>query len=219
MDQIYVLRVFVNEKGEYGNPVAVVVDEYQRLDRIIRQRMALKSGLSEVVFINSKRETRISIYSPKREIAFAGHAAVGASYFFYKVWKDNIHELNCIDGPVDTWQEEGLTWVRGKLKSAPEWNLKQLESAAEVESLTVKDTSSFEHTMVWSWIDEEKGQVRARTFAPDWGIVEDEANGSGAMRLAALLKRDLTIRHGKGSLIYARPDGSSYAQIGGRVRM
>lgn len=219
MNSIYVLRVFTNEKKEYGNPVAIMIDERMMYDRIVRQKMALKSRLSEVVFINSIKETRISIYSPLKEIPFAGHALVGTAYFFYYILSDKIHQLNTIGGMVDVWQEDGLTWVRGKLKSAPEWNLKQMSSADAVEKMTLKESTELSHTLAWAWIDEEKGIIRARTFASDWGIAEDEANGSGAMRLVSFLNRDLVIRHGKGSLIHARPDGKNYTQIGGLVRI
>jgi predicted PhzF superfamily epimerase YddE/YHI9 len=59
--------------------------------------------------------------------------------------------------------------------------------------------------------------IRARTFAADWGIPEDEANGSGAMRLASTLGKTLEIHHGKGSVIYARRANERFAEVGGRV--
>lgn len=71
--------------------------------------------------------------------------------------------------------------------------------------------------MVWAWIDKKRGLVRARTFAPDWGILEDQANGSGSMQLAKRLGKRLEIYHGLGSVIYARPKNNSFADIGGRV--
>ncbi len=71
--------------------------------------------------------------------------------------------------------------------------------------------------MAWAWLDKPKGQVRARTFAPDWGISEAMSNGSGAMLLAFHLNCALELCHGEGSVIYARPDGENYARLGGRV--
>lgn len=75
-------------------------------------------------------------------------------------------------------------------------------------------SASKEHTIVWSWIDKEKGIVRARTFASDWNIPEDEANGSGAMKLANSLNRNLIIHHGKGSVIHSTPNS-----VGGLVKL
>ncbi len=73
------------------------------------------------------------------------------------------------------------------------------------------------HTMTWAWIDEVKGLVRARTFMSDWEIAEAEGNGSGSMMLAAALKRPIEIRHGQGSVIFAKPSEYNCAEVGGRV--
>lgn len=58
-------------------------------------------------------------------------------------------------------------------------------------------------------VDKNTGIVRARTFSPDWGIPEDEANGSGAMKLAMVLK---------GSVIYANPIAAGLIELGGQVK-
>ena len=56
-----------------------------------------------------------------------------------------------------------------------------------------------------------------RTFASRAGIPEDEACGSGAMRMAAAFGRQLILHHGRGSIIYAKPGPPGYADIGGYV--
>lgn len=71
--------------------------------------------------------------------------------------------------------------------------------------------------MVWAWENEKKGLIRSRTFLPDWGTLEDQGNGSGAMQLAKILGRNIEIHQGKGSLIYSRPSEKKYAKVGGRV--
>ena len=70
---------------------------------------------------------------------------------------------------------------------------------------------------VWAWLDEEAGLIRERVFVPEAGIVEDEATGSAALRLVALLGRELEIRQGRGSVLYARPAAGGMAEVGGRV--
>ncbi len=60
-------------------------------------------------------------------------------------------------------------------------------------------------TQLWAWADETAGVMRVRTFASRVGLPEDEACGSGAMRLAAAHGRALTLIHGRGSIIYAKP--------------
>jgi predicted PhzF superfamily epimerase YddE/YHI9 len=73
--------------------------------------------------------------------------------------------------------------------------------------------------MVWAWIDEDKGLIKSRTFLPDWGTLEDQGNGSGAMQLAIMLGRKIEIHQGKGSVIYASPSSGNMAKVGGRVRI
>ena len=99
----------------------------------------------------------------------------------------------------------------------PPWQYEQRKNAAEIDTLSPTEFSSKKHVFVWAWIDKTNGLIRARTFAQDWGIPEDEANGSGAMMLAATLGRSVEILHGKGSVIYARPQNAGFADLGGQV--
>jgi predicted PhzF superfamily epimerase YddE/YHI9 len=59
--------------------------------------------------------------------------------------------------------------------------------------------------MHWAYADEAAGRIRARVFAPDYGVVEDPATGSAAIALCAVLERAISIRQGEGSEILARP--------------
>jgi predicted PhzF superfamily epimerase YddE/YHI9 len=52
-------------------------------------------------------------------------------------------------------------------------------------------------------------------FAPSQGKPEDEASGSASMVLAVAVGRDLTVVHGQGSVIHARPRGAG-VNLGGR---
>jgi predicted PhzF superfamily epimerase YddE/YHI9 len=61
--------------------------------------------------------------------------------------------------------------------------------------------------------------VRLRVFAASLGIAEDPATGSAALLLGALLKRDLRIVQGTGSVIEARPAGDGLVRVGGRCRL
>ncbi len=70
---------------------------------------------------------------------------------------------------------------------------------------------------MWAWIDEPAGLVRARVFVPEAGVDEDEATGSAALRLCALVGREIEIRQGRGSVLHARPVGEGRAQVAGRV--
>jgi len=84
--------------------------------------------------------------------------------------------------------------------------LEQLDNEDSIEALSPNDQPPREHSYVWAWVDQslKVGKIRARTFLPDWGIAEEEANGSGSMLLADKLGRSLLIKHGKGSYIRAK---------------
>ena len=56
-------------------------------------------------------------------------------------------------------------------------------------------------------------------FAHEVGVVEDEATGSAALRLAAALGRAIEIRQGRGSVLYAAPADGGLATVGGRVEL
>jgi predicted PhzF superfamily epimerase YddE/YHI9 len=71
----------------------------------------------------------------------------------------------------------------------------------------------------WAWEDEAAGRVRARVFAPRYGIAEDEATGAAAVRLVSQLGRPLVIRQGAGSLLRARPGPGGTAEVGGEVAL
>jgi predicted PhzF superfamily epimerase YddE/YHI9 len=71
----------------------------------------------------------------------------------------------------------------------------------------------------WAWEDEAAGRVRARVFAPAFGIAEDEATGAAAVRLVSRLGRPITIRQGTGSLLRARPGPDGTAEVGGEVTL
>jgi predicted PhzF superfamily epimerase YddE/YHI9 len=69
--------------------------------------------------------------------------------------------------------------------------------------------------MAWAWLDEGAGIVRARVFPVRIGIAEDEATGSAATKLVALIGRPIDIRQGRGSRILARPGANGFVEIGG----
>ncbi len=213
-----VLNVFVNDMGEYGNPVGIVVDEKHECTSLKRQQIALESGFSEVVFINNVKKRNISIYTPKREIPFAGHAVVGAAYYISQEYHQDVTEIFGIGGRIQTWKENKFTWVTCDLSITPPWKYEQVLAPQEVDAYTSSQMLHSPHVVVWAWIDEQHGLIRARTFANDFGIPEDEANGSGSMKLAVMLGREITVQHGKGSIIHARPSKiSGNGEVGGFV--
>src|SRR5262245_51447224 len=75
------LDVFTAERLT-GNPLAVVLDT-DGLDDAAMQKIAREFNLSETVFIRPPQDpvhlARLRIFTPYRELPFAGHPTVGAA--------------------------------------------------------------------------------------------------------------------------------------------
>src|SRR6185312_16172205 len=77
----HVLDVFT-ERPFGGNPLAVVLDA-DRLSSAEMQTIAREFNLSETVFVltptSPGHTARIRIFTPSRELAFAGHPTIGTA--------------------------------------------------------------------------------------------------------------------------------------------
>ena len=210
-------RVFTDNNGNFGNTVALIMDEARQLSKLDRQTIATELSYSETVFIDDLATAQINIFNPQKEVPFAGHAVIGAANLITDLLDKPITSLQCNGIEISTRQDKDIQWIQAPSSLLPPWNYEQKVDAAAVEGIALAETNKILHLFVWAWIDEAAGQVRARTFAPDWGIDEDQGNGSGSMGLALMLNRELEIMHGEGSIIYAKPISEKTAQVGGRV--
>ncbi len=74
---VFTLRPF------HGNPLAVILDA-EGLDAGAMQRIAAWTNLSETAFLlpttTPVADYRVRIFTPRRELPFAGHPSVGAAY-------------------------------------------------------------------------------------------------------------------------------------------
>ena len=211
-----VVRVFADPDGQHGNPLGVI-DNPADLSQDERQAIAKTLGYSETIFLDDPDKAEISIYNLQRRIPFAGHAAVGAAWTLARLTGRHPEALHMSGGDAPSWTDEAGVWVRAPLSITPPWWAERLDSADQVDQLTGPLDPNQDFTQLWAWIDEPAGIARMRTFAARVGISEDEACGTGAMRLAAALGRHLTIHHGEGSIIHAAPGPAGYADIGGLV--
>lgn len=213
----YFLRVFTDKDGRYGDVASVVIDEERQISDVDRQNIARELNTGETIFINDLGDANISVMHPQGEISFADVGVLATAWLITGLLGEPIDVIRARDGEISTWREDDLTWVRASLSTMPPWNFQQLGAAIDVERLKAEDMASVEHTMVWAWIDRAKGLIRARTFASDWDIPEAQGNGSGSLLLAAKLGLAIEIKHGTGSVIFARPDTDNSADIGGRI--
>ena len=217
--EIYVVRAFVNHVGEYGNQTGIVLDTEQKISPVDRQKIATQLHFTDTVFVNNLDTINVSFFNPQQETKFAGDSLISTAYFIKHTLGNNADMITCKGGEIRTWSEGEVTWIRASLVGTPGWQHKQLDSAYAVDSITNVEAATYEHTMVWAWVDEPKGLIRSRTFLLDWGTLEDQGNGSGSMQLASRLGRRVEISQGKGSVIFAEPVDAASARVGGRVRI
>lgn len=211
-----VVDVFVDEAGEFGNPLGIVWASPSTHKR--EQEIAADLGFSETIFIDAvaDRTAAARIFTPRRELAFAGHPTVGLAAWL-RSNDDEIVAINVRAGSVRVRFDGDRVFVTALPEWTPAFELDQLASPAEVESVD-PDAYGLGLHYVWAWTDEAARLVRARMFAPELGIREDEATGAAAVRLTAELGRDLEILQGEGSQLYTHVRYlGQQVEVGGRV--
>jgi predicted PhzF superfamily epimerase YddE/YHI9 len=213
--ELHVLRVFVNEDGEWGNPLGVFLDGGQ-VPEDDRQALAAELGFSETVYVDDRESGRIRIFTPGLELPFAGHPTVGTAWLLAETGTP-VGALQTPAGEATVRAEGADVYVAGRAEWVFELDLVELDSPAEVRAAVAHGGS--EATYVWAWIDEAAGTLRARCFIEEAGIAEDEATGAAAIVIGDRLGRPVTIHQGRGSVLGVRPLGDGRVEVGGGVRL
>ncbi len=217
MQSVHKFQVFVNEKGEFGNLGSLLVDDSGQIEVQERIRITSDIGNDETVFVDDLATNRLSIYHHQGEVDFAGSVLVGVVWQLEQIKGEPTQTITCRRGSLETWQEEDVYWLRTAVdNNIGNWEYLQLEKPEDVDNIKVEETQGWSK-LVWAWVDEDKGLIRARTFASKIGIPEVQGNGSGSLNLAGQLQKEIVITHGDGSVIYARPASGNRAELGGRV--
>lgn len=215
MPTLHVLRVFVNDDDEWGNPLGVLLGG-ARTPAGQRQRLAATLGFSETAFLEDRASGEMRIHTPKTELPFAGHPTVGTAWLLAHEGSP-VKVLRPPAGEVTVRYAGAETHVAARPEWAPQFEYRPLTSSTEVRRLDPADART--NTYAWAWIDEAAGTIRARSFVPDAGIAEDEATGSAAIRLCSRLGRPLVIHQGRGSVLRCRPLADGCCEVGGRARL
>ena len=215
---VTMLRVFADPDGNFGNPLGVVDASQVGLPR--RQQLATQLGYNEMIFVDlpatGSTTAHATTYTPRTGLPFAGHPTVGASWWLRESGLP-INTLQVPAGIVQVSYEGDLTGITARSEWAPEFAIHELDS---VDDLLAADPADFpEDTAhyLWTWTDRRAGSLRARMFAANLGVREDEATGSAAMRITDYLSRDLRITQGKGSVIETTWNPEGWVGVAGRV--
>src|ERR1700704_3546021 len=109
-----------------GNQLAVFTDA-RDLDPLTMQALARETNFSESVFVlppsNDDADVRIRIFTPTRELPFAGHPTLGAAFVLGGPLQKIVIRLETGAGvvPVEL-QREGPTIVYGQMEQpVPTW--------------------------------------------------------------------------------------------------
>ena len=118
--QYRIVDVFTTEPLE-GNALAVFTDASQ-IDEAIMQKIAREMNLAETTFVlppeNPDCAARVRIFTPKKEMTFAGHPTIGTSFILLDEGAIHNHDSFCLEekvGPVQIRVEHGerpMIWLR-----------------------------------------------------------------------------------------------------------
>jgi predicted PhzF superfamily epimerase YddE/YHI9 len=219
---VTVLRVFTDPEGNFGNPLGVV--DAAHIEPVDRQDLAAQLGYSETIFVDlpaigrttAATTASATIHTPRTEIPFAGHPTVGAGWWLREQGLP-INTLQVPAGIVQVSYDGDLTAISARTEWTPAFAIHDLDS---LDALLSADPDDFPDDIahyLWTWTDRSAGSVRARMFASNLGVREDEATGSAAMRITDYLSRDLTITQGKGSVIETTWNPEGWVKVAGRA--
>jgi predicted PhzF superfamily epimerase YddE/YHI9 len=223
-DEVHVVRVFADARGEHGNELGIVLASERTHGR--EQAIAQALRFSETVFVDAVDApgsdplgAAIRILTPARELPFAGHPTVGTAWWLAARGVPVDH-LRVPAGTVRVTRAADVVRVAADPAWGPRFDWHPMGSVADLLALdlpALAEASGVEHLYAWAWIDEAAGSLRARMSAPALGVPEDEATGSAALRITAHLGRDLRITQGRGSELVTRLLEGGLAEVGGRT--
>jgi len=131
----YVVADVFTDRPLAGNQLAVFTDA-RDLDELTMQALALELGFSESVFVLPPREggtVRVRIFTPRNEIAFAGHPCLGAAFVLGAPLQLTTIQLETGNGivPVELERDESGRIVHGRMIQ-PVPTVAPYEGAAEL---------------------------------------------------------------------------------------
>lgn len=122
----YVLADVFTDTALAGNQLAVFTDA-RDLDELTMQALALELGLSESVFVLPPREggtVRVRIFTPVRELDFAGHPVLGTAFVLAAPLQLGVVAIETGAGivPVELERDPSGAIVFGRMSQrVPEW--------------------------------------------------------------------------------------------------
>lgn len=102
MPKVHIVRVFVNEQGQFGDLASTIFDTDQTLDNATRQILTRQIGHPETVFVNNLANAQVSIFNPQQEVKIAGAPLVGTAWLLGNMSTVQVSTIHCQGGNVRT---------------------------------------------------------------------------------------------------------------------
>jgi len=153
--KFWYIDVFSSEKFK-GNPAAVFF-EADNVSSETMQKIANELNLSETVFLqqpqSSKADYKARIFTPKKELPFAGHPTIAAAFAFKKFYGNSAEKLlqECGAGLIEITQQNSVLTVK---QNDPEFGeiLLSKKEAALMFGVAESDISSTNFMKIYTGI-------------------------------------------------------------------
>ncbi|MGX8286719.1 PhzF family phenazine biosynthesis protein [Xanthomonas oryzae] len=206
------LDVFSARPGS-GNPLAVVLDA-QGLDDAAMQSIARWTKLPETTFVfpaeSAHSSYRLRIFSPQKEVPFAGHPSVGTAHAALEAGLaapiDGVLVQDGIAGqlPLRVEQRNGHRTIairtpRARVAEQVHADDPRLRDALHGWPLGTLPPALMDGGRTW-WVVELASETALRSLQPDWDAIAALAESTGSMgvfayaRAAAPGAYDLAVR-------------------------
>ena len=196
------LDVFADRPGA-GNPLAVVLDAHG-LDDPAMQAIARWTRLPETTFVfpspSPTADYGIRIFSPRREVPFAGHPSVGTAHAVLEAGlatpRDGLLVQAGIAGELPLRVEsEGRTRTiavrtpRARIVEIADGSQRPLRDALAGLPLGRLPQALVDGGRRW-WLAEIGSEAALRAATPDWDAIERLAHATDSMGLCAFARSD-----------------------------
>lgn len=196
------LDVFADRPGA-GNPLGVVLDA-EGLDDAAMQAFAAWTNLSETIFLlpatDPGADYRVRIFTPRRELPFAGHPSVGAAWAAIETGAANAHGdtlvQECGAGllpvrvePADAGRTIHVRAPRARRLPEAAMYGPLLDTALTGMSCGTQPASLWDNGPRW-WLVELEDAAAVRALQPDLPAIAALTETSGAVGLAVYGRAD-----------------------------
>ncbi len=201
------LDVFASRPGA-GNPLAVVLDA-QGLDDAAMQAIALWTRLPETTFVfpaqSDDASYRIRIFSPRREVPFAGHPSVGTAHVLLDAGlvapRDGLLVQDGIAGKLPlrvlgegTQRTVAVRTPRARVQEIAHAQDPRLRGALAGLPLGALPPVLMDGGRRW-WLAEIASEEALRKATPDWTAISKLAASTDSMGLFVYARSEDPVYH------------------------